>query len=170
MTPLRHQHAPAHAIIAHARAAARAIAAAALAALLVAACASAPPAATAPDTTLLAQAGFKTVAADTPQRRQHLQTLAKDSVTEWQQTGRRFYVYPDVAANALYVGTPKEYQAYLALRTKNGLPDPKPFAQSTPDMTNYIKQDTAMEKANALDNQVPPWAIWPDFSNLGWIP
>src|ERR1700752_4530247 len=81
-------------------------------ALLLAACATtsvAPP----PDERLLTEAGFKTVPASTAQQQQHLQSLPPATLTEWQQTGKHYYVYPDVAANKLYVGTPKEYQAYL---------------------------------------------------------
>jgi hypothetical protein len=137
--------------------------------ILAAACATTNAPAP-PNERLLTEAGFKTLPASTAQQRQHLQSLAPGTLTEWQQTGKHYFVYPDVAANTLYVGTPKEYQAYLALRTKSGLANPAPANATTADMRSYLKQDAAMQKADALDAQVPPWAIWPDFSNLGWIP
>ena len=142
---------------------------AALVLILASACATtnAPPP---PDTRLLTDAGFKTLPAATAQQEQHLRSLPPSTLTEWQQTGKHYYVYPDVVANKLYVGTPKEYQAYLALRTKNGLANPAPTNATTADMQSYLKQDAAMQKADALAAQVPPWAIWPDFANLGWIP
>ena len=141
-----------------------------IAAVLVAACASTPPAPPPPSPSMLTAAGFKAVVADTPLRKAHLQALPTSGVTEWQNTGRHFFVYPDAANDRLLVGTPKEYQAYLALRGKDGLANPTPNAATTVDVRSYLKQDASMEKADALAAQVPPWAIWPDFSNLGWIP
>lgn len=144
--------------------------AAVLTATLLAACATTPPAPPPPSERLLTDAGFKTVVATTPPQKEHLQVLQQGVVSQVQQTGRHYYVYPDAANSRLYVGTPKEYQAYLALRTKNGLPNPAPVDTTTADMRNYLRQDAAMQKADAFDRQIPPWAVWPDFANLGWIP
>jgi hypothetical protein len=119
---------------------------------------------------LLAQAGFKTVVASTPAQQQHLQTLPQGAVSQMQQTGRHYFVYPDVPNKRLYVATPKEYQAYLALRTRNGLPNPHGPNVTTADMQNYLKQDAAMTAADAQAATIPSYAIWPDFGGLGWIP
>ena len=144
---------------------------AATACIVVAAgCANAPQTQAAPSGSLLSSAGFKTMDARTTLQQQHLRTLAQGSITEVQRTGKHYYVYPDVASNRLYVGTPKEYQAYLALRTRNGLPNPPPSNQTTADMRDYLKQDAAMIKADAQDATIPSWAIWPDFGGLGWVP
>lgn len=137
---------------------------------LAAACANIPSQSSPPNEALLNEAGFKTLTASTQAQKEHLQSLPPAQLTAYQQTGRHYYVYPDVANNQLYVGTPKEYQAYLALRTKNGLPNVQPVDQTTADMSSYLRQDAAMQKADALAAQVPPWAVWPDFANLGWIP
>ncbi len=135
-------------------------------------CASAPDRTPSlPSESLLAAAGFKTLAAETPQQLQHLQRLHPDQVTAVQLTGKHYYVYPDVAKNRLYVGTPKEYEAYLALRTKNGLPNPASAASDTASMHQYMmKQDRNMARINAQDATIPSWAIWPEFGGLGWIP
>ena len=137
--------------------------------LLAAGCANAPQSPP-PSEDLLVAAGFKTVVARTPAQQQHLQTLQQGSVSQYQQTGKHYYVYPDIPNNRLYVGTPKEYQAYLALRTRDGLPNPAPSNVSTSDMQHYLKQDAAMMKADAQDATIPPWAIWPEFGGLGWVP
>src|SRR5689334_20053396 len=80
---------------------------------LVWSCATTPR--TAPvSTDLLTQAGFKTVVAKTQQQQQHLRTLQQGTVSQMQQTGKHYYVYPDVPDNRLYVGTPKEYDAYVS--------------------------------------------------------
>src|SRR6478672_6854798 len=67
-------------------------------------------------TDLLIAAGFKLLPADTPKKQELLKTLTpgKLSLITWK--GKQFYVQPDVPNNQAYVGTPKEYQAYLQLR------------------------------------------------------
>lgn len=145
--------------------------AAVLVLVLATGCAGTPaPASSAPSESLLSAAGFKTLAATTAEQRQHLQWLHPGQVTAVQLTGKHYYVYPDVAKNQLYVGTPKEYEAYLALRTKSGLPAPAPAASEASDMQRYGKQDAAMAKANAQAATIPSWAIWGEFGNLGWVP
>ena len=109
---------------------------------------------------LLLAAGFKTVVASSDKQLQSLPTLPAGQVTVVTQTGKNFYVYPDLAQNRIYVGTEKEYQAYLKLRAQNNLPAPDPQA-------SYFQQDAAMRKADARDASVP-WELWPSFSGLGW--
>lgn len=124
-----------------------------------------------PNESLLTAAGFKTIAADTPERKRHLAWLQPDQVTAVQMTGKHYYVLPDTAKNLLYVGTPKEYQAYLALRSKNGLPNPPPQNWDAAKMHRYIEsQDQKLANINAHDASIPSWAIWPEFGNLGWVP
>ena len=124
-----------------------------------------------PNESLLTAAGFKTIAADTPERKRHLEWLHPEQVTAVQLTGEHYYVFPDVAKSLLYVGTPKEYQAYLALRTKNGLPGPKPQNWDAAQASRYMAaQDQKMAKINTQDASIPSWAIWPPFGGLGWVP
>jgi len=130
-----------------------------------------PSPASLPNESLLAAAGFKTIAADTPERKRHLETLQPDYVTAVQLTGEHYYVYPDMAKSLLYVGTPKEYQAYLALRTRNGLPSPQPQNWDAAQASRYMAaQDQKMAKINTQDASIPSWAIWPPFGGLGWVP
>ncbi len=109
---------------------------------------------------LLAAAGFKTIVASTDKQLQMLPTLPAGQVTVVTQTGKNYFVYPDAAKNRIYVGTEKEYQAYMRLRARNNLPAPNPEG-------SYMQQDAAMRKADARDASVP-WYLWPDFSGLGW--
>ncbi len=125
---------------------------------LVAGCASTPPAP--PAEGLLLAAGFKTVVASTAKQLQHLPTLPASQVTVVTQTGKNFYVYPDPAKNQIYVGTDKQYQAYLKLLQQNNLPNVNPEAA-------YFKQDAAMRSATVRDESAP-WLLWPDFNGLGW--
>jgi hypothetical protein len=126
--------------------------------LLAAGCASAPPAP--PVASLLTAAGFKTLAASTPQQQQHLKTLPADQITVVQRDMKTYFVYPDSANNQIYVGTEKEYQAYMRLRAQNNVPTPYPDAI-------YQKQDAQMRAADTRDASVS-WGFWPAFSGLGW--
>jgi len=128
---------------------------------LVAACGSAPPAAPpAINENLLSAAGFKTVVASTDKQLQEIPKLPAGQVTVMSNTGKNYFVYPDMAKKQIYVGTEKEYQAYLKLRAQNNLPDADPEA-------SYAKQDKAMRKADVRDNSVY-WELFPDFNGLGW--
>jgi hypothetical protein len=132
---------------------------------LVAGCAgtgtSAPPASLAPQTeSLLSAAGFKTVVASTDKQLQEIPKLPAGQVTVMSNTGKNYFVYPDMAKKQIYVGTEKEYQAYLKLRAQNNMPNVNPEA-------SYAKQDTAMRKADTRDNSVY-WELFPDFNGLGW--
>lgn len=132
-------------------------------AALVAGCAATPagPAPSTPQTdSLLVAAGFKTVVASTAKQMQALPTLPAGQVTVVSQTGRNYFVYPDLAQNRIYVGTDKEYQAYMSLRAQNNLPPTDP-------QKSYFQQDAAMRKADSRDQSVP-WDVWPDFAGLGW--
>jgi len=137
----------------------------------IAACTSAPPSQVQSES-LLSAAGFKTVVASTDKQLQQLPSLPAGQVTVVTQTGKNWFVYPDLAKNRVYVGTQKEYQTYLKLRAQNNLPDVDPIA-------SYFKRDAAMTAASARDAgiapviatsdpSIPPWDGWPDFGGLGW--
>jgi hypothetical protein len=70
---------------------------------------------------LLSAAGFTTVPADTPQRREQLKKLTPNKVTLVQRNGENSYVYADPAHYQIYVGDPSQYQKYQQLRQANNL-------------------------------------------------
>jgi len=115
------------------------------------------------DTSQLLAAGFKVLDAKTPTQVERLQALPSGKLTEWQNTGKQFYVYPDVAKKQLYVGRPAEYQAYL--RLVPGAAGPTLAQQSSADMANYAKQDAGMSLLTARDADDPYW--W-SLDNIGW--
>jgi hypothetical protein len=136
----------------------RSVLAAAALLALVAGCASAPS--TQPTETLLTAAGFKTVPASTAAQLQHLPTLPQGQVTMVTQTGKNWFVYPDVPKNQIYVGTEKEYRAYLKLRGYANSPE-------NSMQTSIQKQDAAMTKYdNATAGVI--WESWPSFTGLQW--
>ena len=126
-------------------------------------CASTPQPPPVDEAQLLA-AGFKIVAAKTVQQREHVQTLPPGTITEWQRTGVHYFIYPDVANNRIYVGTPKEYAAYQQLRPGNY---PSLAAQRASDMASYEKQDAAMQNYTQRD-LADPYYFWDSFDGLGW--
>ncbi|HTS22190.1 MAG TPA: hypothetical protein VMN79_10300 [Casimicrobiaceae bacterium] len=112
----------------------------------------------------LAAAGFKVVPATTRAQQEHLQTLAPGQVTEWQRTGRTYFVYPDASRNRLYVGTQKEYDRFR--RLVPGAGGPTPAQQTAADMAAYNKQDAAIRRAQG--DTMDPYAVWTSFDDLGW--
>lgn len=125
-------------------------------------CATPPP--PPPDESQLAAAGFKVLVAKTVQQQEHLRALAPGKITEWQRNGTRFFVYPDVAKNQLYVGTQKEYAAYRRVRPDDGATLSR---QQAAEMASYQKQDAAMQMYTNRD-LADPYYFWDSFEGLGW--
>jgi hypothetical protein len=65
---------------------------------------------------LLGLAGFKTVIASTAKQQQLLKALPPGKVSQIQRKGKTYYVFPDVARNQAWVGSPKEYRSYQQIR------------------------------------------------------
>jgi len=128
---------------------------------LLAACATGPTGPTQAETeALLRQAGFKTVPARTEWQLSYLPQLPAGQVTVLSEMNRQWYVYPDLPNKQVYVGTIKQYEAYLALRQQANYPPPDPFAP-------MLQRDAAMTAASKRYADVPgTW--WPEFGDLGW--
>ena len=73
----------------------------------------------------LVAAGFQIITPSTPAQAAKLQALPAGKVTITQEKGKTYYVFPDKAHNQAYIGGPKQYQAYQALRTQQQLADEK---------------------------------------------
>ena len=79
-------------------------------AMLVAggAVAAAPPI----DERQLLDAGFKTLVATTKVQQEWVGGLPAGKIRAMQRTGKKYFIYPDASRNQIYVGGPKEYEAY----------------------------------------------------------
>jgi hypothetical protein len=87
-----------------------------LALLVALALACASVAARTPES-MLASAGFKTIAANTPERIQLLKTLPPKQVTPLDRNGQTFYVYPDPdGCRCFRVGRQEQYEMYQRLQ------------------------------------------------------
>jgi hypothetical protein len=65
---------------------------------------------------LLAAAGFKRVAADTPQQQAHLKTLPSYRISQLHTDGKTYFIFPDAARQVLFVGEEAQYREYKRLR------------------------------------------------------
>lgn len=137
----------------------------AMALTALAGCASSPDAPPLPDTARLVAAGFKIVEAKSPDDRMHIKAMAPGRVTELQNTGRHFYVYPDPNGDRVYVGTPAEYQAYLGKDPGYAAALGRLQAQ---DLHSYNRQDAAMAMYTTRDYN-DPYYFWPSYVGL-WQP
>jgi hypothetical protein len=81
-------------------------------ALVVSGCAST----TAQTESLLSQAGFRPLPADTPAKVAHLSTLPPRRLVGRDHQGKKYYVYADPdGCKCLYIGSPAQYQTYQRL-------------------------------------------------------
>jgi hypothetical protein len=65
---------------------------------------------------LLSQAGFRKIPADTPQRAEHLQTVAARKLIRRKSDGKAYYVYADPDyCQCMYVGSETAYATYKTL-------------------------------------------------------
>ena len=131
-------------------------------------CASAPPSPPPVDESLLSAAGFKVIVATTVQQQEHLQTLAPGKFRAVERNSVPYYLYPDAAKNRIYVGTEKEYQAYLRLHPGNNENLQNELnAQQAADRASYAKQDKGIQNATQRDLS-DPYFFWPSFGGLLW--
>ena len=114
--------------------------------------------------------GFKVLVAQTPAQSDWVKRLAPGQIRAMQRTGKKYFIYPDAAKNQVYVGSPREYEAYKQLH-----PDSKLAGEgATKQASDYrAKQDTAMKKSSARDLSDPYYwmntATWtPVWTDLGW--
>lgn len=115
------------------------------------------------DESQLLDLGFKVLVAMTTVQQEWVRSLPPGQIRPMQRTGKKFFVYPDAAKSQIYVGGPKEYEAYERLhpKTQAGAKD-----AASRERAYRAKQDDAMRKATARDLSDPfLGATWAD---LGW--
>ena len=118
---------------------------------------AAPPS---PDESELLGLGFKVMVAETDVQRQWVKNLTPGGINAMQRTGKKFYIYPDAAKDRIFIGGPKEYDAYLQRHPDTTTPG----AQEAANRAYRAKQDDAMRSATARDLSDPfLGASWNDF-------
>ena len=141
-----------------------ALAGALLFAALCFGCASTPSASPPPNTLKLVSAGFKVVDAKNELQQQRIAALPQGRVSEWQVTGKTYYVYPDPAKKQLYVGTQKAYDTYRLLYP--GAASDSLAKQHALDMADYNQTDARM-RVNTNNDLTDPWSLWDNVEGLG---
>jgi hypothetical protein len=98
---------------------------------------------------LLVAAGFKVITPKTAVQSKKLAALPAGKVTRIVKSGKTYYIFPDVANNAAYVGGPKQYQAYKQLRAQQNIANENLEAAE-------MNQDAAMN-----------WGAWGGWYGMG---
>jgi len=115
------------------------------------------------DESELLTAGFKILVATTTAQQDWVKRLPPGQIRPMQRTGKKFFIYPDEPRNQIYVGGPKEYEAYRQLHPESHLAT-REAAKSANAYRQ--KQTDVMQKATARDLSDPfLGASWYD---LGW--
>jgi len=127
-------------------------------------CASTPSVPPPPSTLKLVSAGFKVVDAKTQLQQQRIEVLPQGRVSEWQVTGKTYYVYPDPATKQLYVGTQKAYDTYRLLNPAAA--SDSLARQNALNMADYNSQDARMQ-INTNNDLTDPWSLWDNVEGLG---
>jgi hypothetical protein len=116
------------------------------------------------DKTALSDAGFKVLTATTKVQEDWVRGLPAGKIRPMQRTGKKYFIYPDAPGKRIYVGGPREYDAYVQHHPEHRVADSKKAAK---DASTYrAKQTDEMKQASARDLSDPfLGATWAD---LGW--
>lgn len=122
-------------------------------------------AATAPiDEGQLLDVGFKVLIATTKVQQDWVRGLPPGKIRPMQRTGKKYFIYPDASRNQIYVGGPKEYEAYVQLHPEHRAASPE---QAAKEASMYrLKQDDTMRKATTRDLSDPFLGV--SWADLGW--
>ena len=115
------------------------------------------------DESELLASGFKVLIATTPVQKEWVQRLPPGQIRPMQRTGKTFFIYPDASRNQIYIGGPKEYEAYRQLHPETQLAAREAAKQGN---AYRLKQDEVMKKATARDLSDP--FLGGDWVDLGW--
>jgi len=107
--------------------------------------------------------GFKVLVPATKAQTDWVQRLAPGEIRPMQRNGKKFFICPDASRKQIYVGGPKEYEAY-----RQAHPDTKLYGQDGAKQASAYrnKQDEAMKKASARDLSDPFLGV--SWYDLGW--
>src|SRR6266576_3219612 len=111
----------------------------------------------------LLSSGFKVLVANTTSQQERVKRLPPGEIRPMQRNGKKYFIYPDAAGNQIYVGGPREYEAYRQLHPDSTLA----AREAVKKGTEYRgKSDEVTRKATARDLTDPfLGADWVDF---GW--
>lgn len=112
----------------------------------------------------LLDAGFKVLVATTKVQQEWVHGLPPGKIRAMQRTGKKYFIYPDASRNQIYVGGPKEYEAYVRLHPEHRVTD---LQQAAKEQSAYrAKQADTMNEATARDLSNPFLGV--SWADLGW--
>ena len=116
------------------------------------------------DASQLSSSGFKVLVATTKVQEDWVRGLPAGKIRPMQRTGKKYFIYPDAANHQIYVGGPREYEAYLQLHPEHRAASAE---QATRQASAYRgKQDDVMRNATARDLSDP--FLGASWADLGW--
>ena len=116
------------------------------------------------DESELSAAGFKVLVATTKVQEEWVQKLPPGKIRPMQRTGKKYFIYPDASRKQVYVGGPKEYEAYVQLHPENQVADAQAAEKAA--SAYRMKQADTMQQASARDLSNPLLGV--SWADLGW--
>jgi hypothetical protein len=136
----------------------------ALAVTMLAAGAAAAPKAPPMDENDLLNVGFKVLVPTTKAQQDWVERLAPGEIRAMQRTGKKYFIYPDASRKQVYVGGPREYEAYVQIHPENRVADAGAAEKAA--SAYRMKQADAMQNATARDLSNPFLGV--TWADLGW--
>jgi hypothetical protein len=109
----------------------------------------------------LLASGFKVLAATNTIQEERIKSLPPGKIRPMQRNGKKFFIYPDAPNKQIYVGGPKEYDAYLQLHPDSKLATREAMKSGE---AYRAKQTVEMQKATERDLSDPYLGLsWNDL-------
>ena len=115
-----------------------------------------------PEPTQLLTLGFKVLVATTKVQEDWVRSLKPGKMRPMQRNGKKYFIFPDSPRNQVYVGGPRENEAYLQLHPESDTRAKQEAANSA----YRVKQNDVMRKATARDLSDPFLGV--SWADLGW--
>ena len=115
------------------------------------------------DESQLLELGFKVLAATTKAQQDWVRSLPPGQIRPMQRTGKKFYIYPDAPRNQIYVGGPKEYDAYVKLH-----PEDRTTTQEAARKADEYRAKQGDVMRNATEHDLSNPFLGATWADLGW--
>ncbi len=111
----------------------------------------------------LSDLGFKVLVATTKVQQDWVKRLPPGQIRPMQRNGKKYFIYPDASRNQIYVGGPKQYEAYRQLHPEGDAANQEAAKKAR---AYRLKQDDVMREATQRDLSDP--FLGASWADLGW--
>ena len=115
------------------------------------------------DESQLLNLGFKVLVATTKVQQDWVRSLPPGKIRAMQRTGKKFFIYPDAPRNQIYVGGPKEYDAYVKLH-----PEDRTTTQEAARKADEYRAKQGDVMRNATEHDLSNPFLGATWADLGW--